>query len=152
MDFTEPHKQSNGLVAFSPGGSYILTAVTNRLIIRRVDTFQIARTVVVDDTPSGTVRSLTSSSKAAAVAAVQDGPITHISWSADAELYMAACAKRGRVMVYKMRDEEWNASIDAGAEGLIRAEFAPDARSVLCFSEWGVSLFMKLIHPPYPTA
>jgi hypothetical protein len=137
MDFTEPHKQTNGLVAFSPGGSYILAAVASRLIIRRVDTFQIARTVLVDDVSSATVNAL--AGKVSANAAHPENPITHIEWSADAELYMAVCPKRGRVSVYKMRDEEWNASIDAGAEGLIRAEFAPDGRSILFFSEWGVS-------------
>jgi hypothetical protein len=136
MDFTEPHKQTNGLVAFSPGGSYILTAVTSRIIIRRVDSFQVARTCVIEDASSGTARALASSSR---TSAGQEEWITHAAWSADAELFLAAMAKRGRVMVYKMRDEEWSAAIDSGAEGLVRTEFAPDARSIICFSEWGVS-------------
>ncbi|KAG8733960.1 hypothetical protein FRC12_018690 [Ceratobasidium sp. 428] len=37
-----------------------------------------------------------------------------------------------------MVDEEWNARIEAGAEGLARAEWAPDGRSIVCFSEWGL--------------
>jgi hypothetical protein len=148
MDFTEAHKQTNGLVAFSPGGSYILTAISNRLVVRRVDTFQIARTVLVDDVASGTVSALAANpTKASASATSQEHIITHVGWSADAELYMAACSKRGRVVVYKMRDEAWNASISAGAEGLIRVEFAPDARSILCFSEWGVSTFPPMAFP-----
>jgi len=44
-----------------------------------------------------------------------------------------------------MRDEEWSARIEAGTEGLLRAEWAPDGRHVLCFSEWGVS---HNIHSP----
>jgi hypothetical protein len=136
MDFTEPHKQNGGLVAFSPGGSYILTAVANRLIIRRVDSFQVALTCVVDDAPSESARALASAPTKPAV--TPPGPITHATWSADAELVLAACARSGRVTVFKMRDEAWRADIAAGPEGLVRVEFAPDARSVLCFSEWGV--------------
>jgi hypothetical protein len=41
--------------------------------------------------------------------------------------------------VFKMRDEEWRGRIEAGAEGLVKAEWAPDGRTILCFSEWGVS-------------
>lgn len=144
MDFTEIYKQTASLVHFSPGGHFILAAVQDRLIVRRSDSFQIVRTCLVDVSPSATLRALASSTKPAAAAAatsVQDGGITHAQWSADSELLLAACAKRGRVSVFKMRDEAWNASIEAGAEGLVKAELAPDARSVLCFSEWGVSAF-----------
>lgn len=51
---------------------------------------------------------------------------------------LAACAKRGVIGVFKMRDEEWEARIETGAEGLVRAEWAPDGRSIMCFSGWGV--------------
>jgi aspartate/tyrosine/aromatic aminotransferase len=145
MDFTESHKQTLGLVAFSPGGSYIMNTATNRLIIRRVDTFQISRTCVIDDA-SPTVKTLMAANLSAKSNSEQDLWISHASWSADAELFMAACAKGGRIVVYKMRDESWNASINVGAEGLLRAEFAPDARSVLCFSQWGVSVTFKCFH------
>lgn len=142
MDFTEIYRQAASLVHFSPGGHFILAAVEDRIIVRRADSFQIVRTCQVDTTPSATLRALHAAvpPKGASVAAsAQDGPITHAQWSADSELLLAACAKRGRVSVFKMRDEAWNASIEAGAEGLVKVEFAPDARSVLCFSEWGVS-------------
>jgi hypothetical protein len=43
------------------------------------------------------------------------------------------------VEVFKLRDETWNARIEAGAEGLLKAEWAPDGRHILCFSQWGVS-------------
>ena len=138
MDFTEIYKQTASLVDFSPAGHFILAAVQDRLIVRRSDSFQIVRTCLVDISPSATLRALASSTKPAA-SAQDGGGITHAQWSADSELLLAACAKRGRVSVFKMRDEAWNASIEAGAEGLVKAELAPDARSVLCFSEWGVS-------------
>lgn len=143
MDYTEIYKQSAGLVAFSPGGQFLLTAIQDRLIVRRVDTFQIARTWLVDTTPSATTSILSLPSSASksksAASSGNDGSISHIAWSSDSEFMLAACAKRGVVMVYKMRDEEWEARIEAGTEGLVRAEWAPDGRNILCFSEWGVS-------------
>jgi hypothetical protein len=149
MDFTEIYKQSNGLAYFSPGGHFILAAVQDRLIVRRADSFTIVRTCLVDASPSATQRATApadGSSKPNAVPSAYDSPITHSGWSADSELLLAACAKRGRVAVFKMRDEEWSANIEAGAEGLVKAEFAPDARSVVCFSEWGVS---RVVHLSY---
>ena len=65
--------------------------------------------------------------------------ITHAGWSCDSEYVLGACAKTGVVCVFKLRDETWSARIEAGAEGLVKAEWAPDGRTVLCFSEWGVS-------------
>jgi hypothetical protein len=116
MDFTQIYRQTGSLTAFSNGGHFILAAVDDRLIIRRVDSFVITRSWLIDSTP-----------------------ITHIGWSFDSELVFGACAKRGLVSIFKMRDESWNARIEAGAEGLARVEWSPDGRSILCFSEWGVS-------------
>ena len=44
MDFTQAYKQSNFLVEFSKGAQWILTAVDDRLIVRRADSFLIERT------------------------------------------------------------------------------------------------------------
>lgn len=151
MDFTEIYRQSASLVHFSPGGHFILAAVEDRLIVRRSDSFHIVRTCQVDTSPSATQHAFAAaSSKPAAASSVQDGPITHAQWSADSELLLAACAKRGRVSVFKMRDEAWGATVEAGAEGLVKAEFAPDARSVLCFSEWGVSSSFSILYQKLP--
>lgn len=80
-----------------------------------------------------------------------DSLLSHLSWSADSEFILVASARHGVVTVYKMRDEDWLARIEAGVEGLAKAEWSPDGRHVLCFSEWGVcrnSLRMQLlIHP-----
>jgi len=147
MDFTEIYRQSGGLVAFSPGAHFILTAVADRLVVRRADTFHVSRSWQVPSAPS------LPSPTAAAIAPASSRPlrpgpsadeitqtaITHIDWSPDSEYVFAACAKFGSVYVFRMRDEGWSAHIETGAEGLIRAEWAPDGRHVLCFSEWGVS-------------
>jgi WD40 repeat protein len=42
------------------------------------------------------------------------------------------------VHVFKLRDEQWSSRIDVGAEGLVKAAWAPDGRTILCFSEWGI--------------
>ncbi|KAL7278087.1 hypothetical protein ACG7TL_008057 [Trametes sanguinea] len=143
MDFTEIYNQTASLVHFSPGTHFLLTAVEDRLIIRRSDSFQIARTWLVDTSRSPTSAALANAAAAAA------GPsslrpktdetawITHAGWSCDSEYVFGACAKTGVVSVFKLRDETWSARIEAGSEGLVRAEWAPDGRTILCFSEWG---------------
>lgn len=163
MDFTELYKQSASLVSFSPGAHFILTAVQDRLIVRRADTFQITRSWLLDASPSPTHAILASSTsthkgKAASSALISsENNITHAAWSSDSEFLLAACAKKGVLHVYKLEDEKWTTRIDAGAEGwlglwchnrfvkinmssigLVKAEWAPDGRTILCFSEWGV--------------
>ncbi|KAJ8083896.1 hypothetical protein PM082_002662 [Marasmius tenuissimus] len=143
MDFTEIYKQSSNLVSFSPGAHFILIAVQDRLIIRRSDSFQITRTWQLDSSPSPTSATLNSqSSQRSKQPSTANNCITHAGWSYDSEYVFAASAKRGVVHVLQLRDENWNARIDAGAEGLVKAEWAPDGRSILCFSEWGYKLYV----------
>ena len=139
MDFTELYKHTAGLVAFSPGAQFILTAIQDRLIIRRADSFQIARTWQLVPSSETTSSQAGRSDAKNAGSAPPPAWISHAGWSADSEYVLAASAKSGVVNVYKLRDESWNATIEAGAEGLAKAEWAPDGRSVLCFSDWGVS-------------
>ena len=154
MDFTEIYNQTASLVYFSPGTHFLLTAVEDRLIVRRSDSFQIARTWLVDPTPSPTATALSAAGGPgpSSIAARErereksggeGGWITHAGWSCDSEYVLGACAKAGVVQVFKLRDEAWTARIEAGAEGLVKAEWAPDGRTVLCFSEWGVSTCSK---------
>jgi len=145
MDFTELYKQTSNLVAFSPGAQFILTAVQDRVIVRRADTFQLSRTWLIDSTPNPSF-ALLSKAKSALVnssASRQDGWISQVGWSCDSEYLLAACAKRGVVHLFNLRKDNWTARIDAGVEGLVKAEWAPDGRTVLCFSEWGVSLCLS---------
>ncbi|KAG6862416.1 hypothetical protein C0995_011856 [Termitomyces sp. Mi166 len=145
MDFTEIYKQSSSLVAFSPGAQFILTAVEDRLIVRRTDTLQITRTWLLDASRSPTHASLTilktsktKSSSTSNSIPTQEAWISHLGWSCDSEFILAACAKRGIVHLKKLQDEDWTGRIDCGAEGLVKAEWAPDGRTILCFSEWGL--------------
>ncbi|TDL28690.1 WD repeat-containing protein 8 [Rickenella mellea] len=139
MDFTELYKQSASLVSFSPGAHFILNAVHDRLIVRRADSFQVTRTWLVDSSPSQTATALRNGPAiASGTPSSPDSAITHVAWSCDAEYLLSACARRGIVNVYKMRDEDWNVRIESGAEGLVKAEWSPDGRSIICFSEWGL--------------
>ncbi|KAF9015498.1 WD repeat-containing protein 8 [Cyathus striatus] len=146
MDFTEIYKQSASLVSFSPGAHFILTAVQDRVIVRRTDTFQITRTWQVDPSPSPTHAALVSKSNTTKQKSIAQSSanvpaeayVTHLGWSCDSEYILAACARRGVVHLYKLREEEWSGRIDCGVEGLVKAEWAPDGRTVLCFSEWGL--------------
>ncbi|KAG1875623.1 WD repeat-containing protein 8 [Suillus subalutaceus] len=138
MDFTEIYKQSGNLASFSPGAHFILNVVENTLIVRRTDTLQIARTWTVT-APSSTASILTNSRLTPSSLGVSsEGWISHAGWSCDSEYLLAASAKKGIIEVFKLRDENWNARIEAGVEGLLRAEWAPDGRHILCFSQWGL--------------
>ncbi|KAH7885892.1 WD repeat-containing protein 8 [Phlebopus sp. FC_14] len=136
MDFTEIYKQSGNLVHFSPGAHFILNAVEDVLIVRRTDTLQITRTWTIGE-PSTTINVLSNTRQSAATAA-SERCISHFGWSCDSEYVFAASTRRGIVEVFKLRDESWNARIETGAEGLAKAEWAPDGRSILCFSDWGL--------------
>lgn len=144
MDFTEIYKQTASLVAFSPGAHFILAAVQDRLIVRASATLQITRTWLVDPNPSSTNTLLSKSSNKSSIATNDLGWITHAGWSCDSEYLLAACAKNSVVHVYKLQDEEWSARIESGTEGLVKAEWAPDGRNILCFSEWGVCIFFAI--------
>ncbi|KAF8508111.1 WD repeat-containing protein 8 [Gautieria morchelliformis] len=137
-DFTEIYSQTHNHVCFSPGTQFILTAVQDRIVVRRSDTFQIARTWLLDNAHSASSGILAAGKQPLKKSVEPEGWITHLGWSADSEHILAACAKRGVVHVFKMRDDTWNAKIEAGVEGLAKAEWAPDGRHVLCFSEWGL--------------
>lgn len=142
MDFTEIFKQTSGIVAFSPGTRFILTAIYDRLVIRQADTFQITRSWQI---PSLEVQPSQGSSKGSGTvkpAGHAETVISHAGWSCDSEYILAASAKSGIVDVFKLRDESWNARITVGTEGLTKAEWAPDGRTVICFSAWGVSVFV----------
>lgn len=141
MDFTNVFSQTSGIVHFSPGRYFILSAVKDRIVVRRSDREGIVQTWLVDSSPSATTAVL---AKGTARAAPSDSYITNAAWSPDSEYILAALAKRGVVHVYSMRDEKWTARIEAGVEGLVRAEWAPDGRNILCFSEWGVSDGLRL--------
>ncbi|KAG9006338.1 hypothetical protein FRB95_003399 [Tulasnella sp. JGI-2019a] len=141
MDITEPYKQTHSLVSFSPGAQFILAAVQDRLIVRRADTFQVARTWLVDNSPSATAAIMSTHRRASSKSNPSNNPdasISHIGWSPDSEYLFAACAKMGVVNVFQLRDEEWDCRIEAGAEGLVKVEWAPDGRNLVCFSQWGL--------------
>ncbi|KAI5835275.1 YVTN repeat-like/Quino protein amine dehydrogenase [Schizophyllum commune Tattone D] len=145
MDFTELYKHTSSLVAFSPGAHFIITGVQDRLVVRRADSFQITRNWQIDASPSPTEAALAPKAGASSAKAKTNTPgkdpshwITHVAWSCDSEFVLAACAKAGVVHVFKLRDEDWSARIDAGAEGLVKAEWAPDGRNILCFSDWNL--------------
>ncbi|KAH7108254.1 YVTN repeat-like/Quino protein amine dehydrogenase [Auriculariales sp. MPI-PUGE-AT-0066] len=146
MDFTELYRHSAGLVNISPGTQFILTAVEDRLVVRRSESFEIVRTWLVNATPSPSAQVLSGPSSSQQLRATQrtasDGWITHSGWSYDSEYVLAACAKQGVVNVYKLQDEDWNARIEAGVEGLSKVEWAPDGRTIMCFSEWGLRVTM----------
>ncbi|KAJ7630817.1 WD repeat-containing protein 8 [Roridomyces roridus] len=135
MDFTQLYKHSAGCISLSKGGHLVLTATQDRLVLRRTDTFQIIQTWQFDASLSPTQALVsTKGTKGGS----PENLISHIGWSCDSEYVLAASVNRGVVHVYKVQGEPWTARIESGAEGLVKAEWAPDGRTVLCFSQWGL--------------
>lgn len=129
MDFTEIYPQSSELVVYSPGNQFLLTAREDKLIVRRAQTLQITHVWQLK----------ASASSGGAEDSAEDGPqICQISWSCDSEFVLASCPSEKFVSVHKLRDAAWCARIEAGVEGLSRAFWAPDGRSILCFSQWSL--------------
>ena len=142
MDFTDLYRHANAQVAFSPGQHFILTAINDRVVVRKSSTFTITASFQADLTPSTTSSVLAGKSSAKLLAA--EANIAQCTWSPDSEYILAACPRRGIVNVFALRDTTWNARIEAGVEGLVRAEWGPDSRHILCFSEFGVSSLDRL--------
>lgn len=151
MDFTQIFSQTLGNAYFSPGKQFILSAHKDRVVVRRADREGIIASWLVDSTPSATTSLLDGTkplSKSTLGKSIHsghssDGWVTSVQWSPDSEYILAVMAKRGTISIFSMNEqqEDWSASIEAGAEGLVRAEWAPDSRNILCFSEWGVCCF-----------
>ncbi|KAI0788631.1 WD repeat-containing protein 8 [Abortiporus biennis] len=152
MDFTEIYKQTSGIVQFSPGTQFLLTAIQDRLVIRRADSFQIIRTWQVNPDGASSIPEVATGPQSRSSASTPtDTWITHAGWSLDSEYILAACAKKGYINVFKLRDETWNTSITCGTEGLVKAEWAPDGRSILCFSAWGLRVTVWSLVTGNPT-
>ncbi|KAI9356321.1 hypothetical protein DFJ73DRAFT_823870 [Zopfochytrium polystomum] len=117
MDFTEVYKQTSFLCTFSPDAKHIATAVDHRVVIRDAETLQILHLF-------------------SCLAAVDE-----LAWAADGELILCASFStrkggKGAIQVFSLRDPEWGACIEEGLAGLAAVKWAPDARSVLSFSEF----------------
>ena len=129
MDFTEVYPVASGskdLVVFSPGGHFILSAVQDRLIVRRADTLQITRHWKLNLSATAT-NTVLPPPKGQATGNSSETQITQIGWSADSEYLIGVCSRLGIVHVFKMRDENWNCQVDAGTEGAELCSQAPES-------------------------
>lgn len=142
MDFTEIYKAKAAL--FSPDCRYVLAVADSRVVVRQADTFQITHTWPLESPLpiSSTNGSGSSRTVSSANDAVQCG------WSTDSRYIFAAIpsgtGKDARIVapcvqVFDVSDKNWSATISIGVEGLSKCLWAPDGRSLVCFSEWGVS-------------
>lgn len=143
MDFTEVYRARAAMI--SPDGQHVLATFDNHIIVRQADTFQITHTWQIgssassqaDSSAAGTSRAGASSSNSATLATPDS---IQCEWSCDSRYILANCkGTPPQVQVFDIDDKDWSASIQIGIEGLTRAVWAPDGRTILCFSEWAVS-------------
>lgn len=113
LDFSDSFKHS-GHVKWSPDGRYVAAAAQYRLVIRDSEELQIVQLFTTHDT------------------------ISALEWSADSEYVLTAMNKRGLVQVWKVDDPDWHCKIDEGPAGLVGAMWAPDARHVLTWCDFGL--------------
>lgn len=142
MDFTEVYKANAAL--FSPDCRYVLVVADSRVVVRQANTFQITHTWPLESIPTMTSSNGAGSSRT--VASAND--TVQCGWSTDSRyLFAATPSGQGKdarnaapcVQVFDVLDKKWSATISIGVEGLSKCIWAPDGRSLLCFSEWGVS-------------
>jgi WD40 repeat protein len=112
VQYSEPHLQTEGLVKFSPCGSYIASAAGYRLILRDVDTLQIVQLYSCIDAIEG------------------------LEWSCDSEYVLCTIQKRGAAQVWSVINKEWHCKIDEGPVGLAHARWSPDGRHVLATADF----------------
>lgn len=105
-------RASLGLVQWSPCGRFLAVATGSRLVVRERRTLQVAQ-------------------QFAAMDAIQA-----IAWSSDSQLVSAALLKRAAVQVWSVRDPSWTCRINEGVAGLVAVNWAPDARHLLCVSDF----------------
>ena len=130
MDFTEIFRAR--IAVFSPDGRYVLTAADNRIIVRLADTFQISQAWQTHAQPAA---------ESVVLVGSRSSDIAQCAWSCDSRYILATTGGGGQVQIFDMVDKDWNATIQIGVEGLAKVLWAPDGRSILCFSEWGVSFW-----------
>lgn len=144
MDFTEVYRAKAAV--FSPDGWCVLATSDNRVVIRQTDTFQITHNWPID--PTSSVAGAASASSTSGSSSRASPPSDHLQfeWSCDSRYVLAANCKGTppQVQVFDVLDPNWSASIRIGIEGVTRAIWAPDGRTILCFSEWAVSRFYTL--------
>ncbi|RUS13124.1 WD repeat domain 8, partial [Endogone sp. FLAS-F59071] len=116
IDFSDLYKKEPGaLCLFSPDGAHIATAVQLRLVVRDAQTLQVEALYDCADS------------------------IQQIAWSADSLYLLSASFKKACVEIWSVHDHEWSAKVEEGIAGLVGVRWAPDARTVLCFSEFQVT-------------
>jgi len=113
---------------FSPGTTFFAVAVEDHIIVRVTKTMQLVRTWACraqQDYTQGLSRP----------------DIKQLEWSPDSKYIMACAPRSGLTWIYDLADttESPFAVINAGIEGLARAEWSPDSTAILCFSEQRVS-------------
>ncbi|KAF8320268.1 WD repeat-containing protein 8 [Clavulina sp. PMI_390] len=134
MDFTQVYRGRSATL--SPDGNLLLASSDGRIVVRNTKTFQIIHTWSLDIDSSAPApvgaqhRHLPSGQDSNTNNSVQ------CAWSHDSRYVLAA--RGNMVLVFDATNEDWNASIQVGMEGLTRALWAPDGRTILCFSEWAL--------------
>lgn len=129
-DFSQLYHSS--VLAYSPGSTFIATAHHNRIIVRSTTTIQIVRTWLC--TPATPIAS---SSKSPV-----EFNIDILQWSEDGS-YILAMGK-GTVWVFALAEEGSGASgevavVGEGLDGCVKAQWGSGGRSILVWSDHGVS-------------
>ncbi|KAJ1913087.1 hypothetical protein IWQ60_009362 [Tieghemiomyces parasiticus] len=112
MDFTPLHRQSGGLVSFSPDGRYLASTIKDRLVIRDAESLEVRHTYTC-------------------TYVVQD-----VQWSPHSDYLLSVSYKQARVDVWSLHDDKWHAELDESFTGLSNARWARDGLHVLTVSEF----------------
>lgn len=123
--FTDVYRHTSpSSCRFSPGTTFFAVVVEDHVIIRVTETMQLVRTWACRVPQDGNVN-------------LAKPEIKQLVWSPDSNYIMACAPRTGTSWIFGLADptEQPRAVVQAGLEGLVRAEWSPDSTAVLCFSE-----------------
>lgn len=116
LDFSESYRATGPQPAYSPDGEYLATAVDYRVIVRDVDSLEVAAMFSCVDR------------------------VDQLEWAPAGDLLLAALHARGTTQVFSVADPGFSCRIDEGAAGLVNCRWCPDSRHVLATGEFNVRI------------
>ena len=107
---------SGSSVILSPSSEYMAIIISGRLIIRDVKTLVTINVFSCID------------------------KIERCEFSPDSSFILCAMFSRNAVQVFSVTDSEWKCRINEGIAGVVNATWAPDSRSIITESDFGIQL------------
>lgn len=115
MEFSGPFRTS-GCAVISPDARLVANSTGSQVVVRETQSSQVIVVYTCNGTPS------------------------IVRWSSDSCFLACLIPKLGLVNVFDVGDHDWDCVIDGGDAGVQDARWAPDSRSLLVWSQYGLKV------------